>query len=462
MAAKRPLPSSGRSMLFLRHVFTCFYDGCCRGVGRNLHRVCFLRRFPSCDGGIDEPTEERWTKYLREMIARHLLQGPRELQVATLEGERLTFDVFPTDTLKDLKAMLIARKHREDLTERRLCCVQLVLADKILLVDDDHTLESAGLMCAEEDDVMVMYARREKEAATGEHVREIKNFIHVTIPSGVREIDYLAFELCKNVLTMTIPESVTTIHQEAFIKCYNLRRITLPESLTIIGPSAFWRCMSLKSVTVPESLKFIGAGAFGKCESLQNIALGGSLKMISSETFEGCKSLTSVTIPASVGFIGAAAFQDCVSLENISICGPLAHISRDTFKGCASLTHMAIPASVTVIGQSAFQGCLSLEKVIMPECVTVVGNDAFRNCEVLSEITIPSRVLIIGVGAFRGCTSLRSIYMHASLGYDAEEAFDEDVLKDITLLSDDGSGPTHTPFREWRRQNLCKAPPLWF
>ena len=87
MAAKRPLPSSGRSMLFLRHVFTCFYDGCCRGVGRNLHRVCCLRRFPSCDGGIDEPTEERWTKYLREMIARHLLQGPRELQVATLEGE---------------------------------------------------------------------------------------------------------------------------------------------------------------------------------------------------------------------------------------------------------------------------------------------------------------------------------------------------------------------------------------
>ena len=462
MAEKRPLPLSGRSMLFLRHVFTCFYEGCCRGVGRNLHRVCCLRRFPSCDGGIDEPTEERWTKYLREMIARHLLQGPRELQVATLEGERLTFDVFPTDTLKDLKVMLIARKHREDLTERRLCCVQLVLADKTLLVDDDHTLESAGLMCAEEDDVMVMYARREKEAATGEHVREIKNFIHVTIPSGVREIDHLAFELCKNVLTMTIPESVTTIHQEAFIKCYNLRRITLPESLTIIGPSAFWRCMSLKSVTVPESLKFIGAGAFGKCESLQNIALGGSLKMISSETFEGCKSLTSITIPASVGFIGAAAFQDCVSLENISICGPLTRISRDTFKGCASLTHMAIPASVTVIGQSAFQGCLSLEKVIMPECVTVIGNDAFRNCEVLSEITIPWRVLTIGVGAFRGCTSLRSIYMHASLGYDAEEAFDEDVLTDITLFDDDGSGPIHTPFFEWTRQNLYKAPPVWY
>ena len=205
------------------------------------------------------------------MIARHLLQGPRELQVATLEGERLTFDVFPTDTLKDLKAMLIARKHCEDSTERRLCCVK-VLAGETLLVDDDQTLESAGLMCAGYD-VMVMYARREVEAATGEHVRETKNFIHVTIPSGVREIDHLAFELCENVLTMTIPESVTTIHQDAFIQCYNLRRITLPESLTIIGHGVFSECASLESVAVPESVEFIGCHAFSGCKSLEKITL---------------------------------------------------------------------------------------------------------------------------------------------------------------------------------------------
>ena len=51
--------------------------------------------------------------------------------------------------------------------------------------------------------------------------------------------------------------------------------------------------------------------------------------------------------------------------------------------------------------------------------------------------------------------------MHASLGYDAEEAFDEDVLKDITLFDDDGSTPIHTAFREWTRQSLYKAPPVW-
>ena len=126
-----------------------------------------------------------------------------------------------------------------------------------------------------------------------------------------------------------------------------------------------------------------------------------------------------------------------------------------------SLTHMAIPASVTVIGQGAFQECLSLERVIMPECVTVIGNDAFRNCESLSEITIPWRVLTIGVGAFLGCRSLRSICMHTSSGYDAEEAFDDDVLDFITLFGDNSSCPSQTPFFEWARQNIYKAPPVW-
>ena len=89
-------------------------------------------------------------KYLRAMVSRHLvqealLQGPREMQVTTLEGEPLTFKVFPTDTLKDLKAMLVAHKHREDLTKRKLCCVKVLAGG--LLVDDDQTLESAGLMC---------------------------------------------------------------------------------------------------------------------------------------------------------------------------------------------------------------------------------------------------------------------------------------------------------------------------
>ena len=384
----------------------------------------------------------------------------RKMQVATLQGEQLSFEVFPTNTLKELKVMLVARKHREDPTERKLCRVK-VLAGGALLVDDDQTLESAGLMRAG-CDVMVIYTRSEVEAAKGEDIHE-EDFLHVTIPSHITEIESFAFELCKNVLTVTIPESVTTIHDDAFIQCYNLTRITLPESLTIIGPGAFSQCKSLESVAVPESVEFIGSHAFAGCKSLKKITLGGSLTMISDVTFQYCCSLTGIAIPASVDFIGAAAFQDCNSLENISICGPLTRISRDTFKGCESLEHMVIPALVTVIGQGAFEDCCSLERVIMPESLTVIGNKAFKDCTRLMEITILRRVLTIGIGAFIGCTSLRSIYMHTSLGYDAEEAFDEDALAFITLFEDDSSGPSQTPFFEWRRKKyIHNAPPVWY
>ncbi|MCV6576360.1 MAG: leucine-rich repeat domain-containing protein, partial [Cohaesibacter sp.] len=78
-------------------------------------------------------------------------------------------------------------------------------------------------------------------------------------------------------------------------------------------------------------------------------------------------------------------------------------------------------------------------------------------CQNLREITIPRRVLTIGVGAFIGCSSLRSIYMHTSLGYDAEEAFDEDVLDFLTLFEDDSSGPSQTPFWQWTRENIYKG-----
>ena len=70
---------------------------------------------------------------------------PRELKVKTLEGGDLTLEVVPTTTIKELKAMLHEKKHCEDPIERKILKVK-VLADGALLVDDDETLEFAGLL----------------------------------------------------------------------------------------------------------------------------------------------------------------------------------------------------------------------------------------------------------------------------------------------------------------------------
>ncbi len=108
-----------------------------------------------------------------------------EVEVKTLEGETLTFDVVATNTVEELKAMLLESKHREDWIERRLPRVK-VLVDGVL-VDDHQTLESAGLLCAETD-AMVIYTRREVEATTREDISEEEGPLRIIIPSHVTEL----------------------------------------------------------------------------------------------------------------------------------------------------------------------------------------------------------------------------------------------------------------------------------
>ena len=177
-----------------------------------------------------------------------------EMKVKTLEGETLAFDAVATNTVEELKAMLFESKHCEDWIERRLLRVK-VLVDGLLL-DDDQTLEPAGLLCAETD-VTVIYTRREVEAATREDIHEEEGLLRVIVPSHVAELVTGAFQGYNQVLTVTIPESVTTIGRSAFEGREDLESITLPESPTIIEPYAFAYCTRLKSVTLPKSITSI-------------------------------------------------------------------------------------------------------------------------------------------------------------------------------------------------------------
>ena len=240
---------------------------------------------------------------------------PQEIKVKTLEGEMLAVEVAPTNTVKELRAMLLESKRGEDSIERQLLRVEVLTAG--LLLDDDQTVESAGLLCAESD-VTVVYARREVEAATKEGIHE-EGPLGVIVPSHVMEIKNLAFADCQQVLRVTVPESVTSIGENAFAGCQSLARITLPESLTVIEPCAFLQCTSLESVTIPESVTSIGDSAFAECTSLKHITLPKSLISISSTTFEGCEGLTSIVIPGWVKFIEESAFFRCYSLESVTL-----------------------------------------------------------------------------------------------------------------------------------------------
>ena len=190
-----------------------------------------------------------------------------ELKMRTLEGDLITGEVIPTTTIQELMAMLHERKDCEDPIEQEILKVK-VLVDGLLL-DDDQTLESAGLMHAESE-VTVIYHRNEVEAATKEAIQE-EGLLQVSIPSSLTEIPAQAFQKCNQVVRVSIPESVTAIGDLAFFECSSLKSITIPKSVTAIRQSAFEGCISLKTITIPESVTAIGPCAFLNCRSLESI-----------------------------------------------------------------------------------------------------------------------------------------------------------------------------------------------
>ena len=121
--------------------------------------------------------------------------APQKMKVKILEGEMLAVAVAPTNTVKELRAMLLESKRCEDSIERQFLRVEVLTAG--LLIDDDQTVESAGLLCAESG-VTVVYARREVEAATKEGIHE---------------------EGPLSLACITLPESLTVIEPCTFLQC---------------------------------------------------------------------------------------------------------------------------------------------------------------------------------------------------------------------------------------------------
>ena len=244
-------------------------------------------------------------RFLVEGILEAMAAMPCDLKVKTLEGGDLTVKVVPTTTIKELTAMLHEKKHFEDPIEGKLLKVKF-LADG-LLVDDDQTLESAGLLHAESE-VTVIYSRNEVEASTKEAL-DAECLLQVNIPSSLTEISAGAFENCNQVIKVAIPESVTAIFDAAFAGCSSLKSITIPASVTSIGHYAFFGCSSLESITIPESVTAIGDGAFAQCKSLESITIPNSVTAIGSGAFFRCRSLESITVPESLRD-GRQAFDD--------------------------------------------------------------------------------------------------------------------------------------------------------
>lgn len=127
----------------------------------------------------------------------------------------------------------------------------------------------------------------------------------------------LVYPSGKSEATYTIPQGITEIGWGAFEDGVNLKEVIIPDSVTIIDQVAFHGCSTLESVDLPDSITEIRNVAFGSCRSLTEVSIPASVRKISDQAFSSCSNLETVTMLGDAPEFGNFVFSNCA--ENFCI-----------------------------------------------------------------------------------------------------------------------------------------------
>lgn len=138
------------------------------------------------------------------------------------------------------------------------------------------------------------------------------------------------FEYNGNSQNPAIPSGTVGIYDDVFAYS-DITSVTIPEGVKYINYGAFQQCTSLKNIMLPNSLVRINASAFKECTSLSALSLGEGLKTIDSEVFKGCVGLKKVALPSKLETLESGAFEDCSNLENVTFPNTLTTADESAF-----------------------------------------------------------------------------------------------------------------------------------
>jgi hypothetical protein len=302
-------------------------------------------------------------------------------------------------------------------------------------------------------------------------------------PDGIEYIGMDAFNGCTTLRHLTLPAGIREIEWHAFLNCLALESVDLSNSfgtLTDIGGDAFNGCTALKSLVLDGQGLDVWSGAFYACTSLETLEIGSGVDVINIYAFGACRSLATVinhatgaaidetafigteyyrnmpfsfiTKPdwddrlAVAGFKGVCpaeiaaadwpsgveavadrAFPYCDDLRSVEFPASFARISAGTFACCTNLASVTFPATNTTdqgyleIGHNAFALCSNLRSVTLRGPLEV-SQDVFAGCAGLEDVTVEEGVTFIDSGAFAR-TGVRSIVLPAGMNEMSAESF---------------------------------------
>lgn len=271
----------------------------------------------------------------------------------------------------------------------------------------------------------------------------------VTIPEGVRLIEYHAFHGCTALTTVVLPSSLEEMTENTFYQCTNLKTVSLDTAnskLTKIGqysfaycekltgfdiPSllkeleegVFFRCSSLKKIIIPDTVEKIDRSAFYECTNVIEIKIPGTVKEASDIALVGCEKVITAELPISM--VTLANLQRSDDLETLVIVddGSTELPDKDALNEKKKLKKVVFPDSLTSIPRAFCRSVSALEEVKLPANLKIISNASFSKCTNLKTIDLPDTVTEIGAFAFADCTSLKDFTIPDGIKSIGEEAF---------------------------------------
>lgn len=271
----------------------------------------------------------------------------------------------------------------------------------------------------------------------------------VTVPEGVRLIEYNAFYGCTALTTVVLPSSLEEMTEYTFYQCTNLKTVSLdtanskltkigqysfaycekltgfdiPSSLKELEEGVFFRCSSLKKIIIPDTVEKIDRSAFYECTNVIEIKIPGTVKEASDIALVGCEKVITAELPISM--VTLANLQRSDDLETLVIVddGSTELPDKDALNEKKKLKKVVFPDSLTSIPRAFCRSVSALEEVKLPANLKIISNASFSKCTNLKTIDLPDTVTEIGAFAFADCTSLKDFTIPDGIKSIGEEAF---------------------------------------
>lgn len=153
----------------------------------------------------------------------------------------------------------------------------------------------------------------------------------------------------EEVASVTIPQGVKTINYKAFASNSGVRTVNIPNSVTTIKSEAF-SGSAITSIVIPSSVTSMEDRVFYSCDQLTNITLSPNAKHLGERVLSACRNLRTISIPQGVVSIGNLAFAEDELLKTLTIPNTVTTIGDSILMNCFVIKELTIPASVTKIG----------------------------------------------------------------------------------------------------------------